>query len=249
MTARSLVAAVALLFCAGLAAADEVDAVITDATRASTKRKDSPDKFSYGRITLDSKGKLISMTIREGRVTPETTVAMGTFDEKTKTWTPGEAIAGGILSDLFQDKGKTLRVRLRVADDKTTVRQILVTNTDEKLERASGEFDAIFKGHGNTNDGGYVGFAYVRIELDEQGKLINKFPLVSTAVGPETKFVMGKYDEEAKRWTAGEEIAGGVWHEMFKDPGAKTIYIRITQRDDGRGIAQVLVRQIGKSNP
>ena len=247
MSTKSLLAAAALLVCAGLATADEFDAVITDATRAFTKRKNSPDKIHYGRITLDSKGKLVSMVIKEGQVTKETKVATGAFDEKKKAWTPGEAISDGIGADLFKDKGNTVRVRLKLADDNATIKQILITNTDEKLEKADKEFDAIFKGHGNTNFGGQVAFAYQRIELDEQGKLINKFAVTSTSVSPDTKFVMGKYNEKEKRWEAGEEIAGGVWNEMFKDPGAKTIYLRITKRDDDRGIAQVLVRQIGES--
>ena len=37
-----------------------------------------------------------------------------------------------------------------------------------------------------------------------------------------------------------------MYGDVFKDPGAKTIYVRITYRDDRRGIAQVLVRRIGE---
>jgi hypothetical protein len=172
---------------------------------------------------------------------------MGVFDEKKKQWKPGEEISEVIGADLFKDKGKVVRMLLRLADDQATIRQILVTNTDEKLEKADSEFDAIFKGRGNTNFGGRVAFAYQRIELNEQGQVINKFAVTSTSVSQETKIAMGKYNEQTKQWEADEDVPGGVFGDVFKDPGAKTIYVRIKNRDDGRGIAQVLVCQIGES--
>ncbi len=227
--------------------AEEIDAIINDPTRSFTKRANAPDKIHYARIKLDSKGKLVSSVIKEGQVTKASKVAMGSFDEKKKTWFPGEAISEGISADLFKDKGKVLRVRIKLADDEKTIQQMLITNTDEKLEKAENEFDAIFKGHGNNNFGGQVAFQYLRIELDDQGNVINKLGVTATSVSQDTKFAMGKYNEQTKRWEAGEPIEKGVWADLFNNPGAKTIYLRITKNDDGRGIAQVLVRQIGEA--
>src|SRR5262249_33966529 len=130
MSPKTMLVVATLLVIAGPASAEEVDAVINDATRAFTKRADSPEKLKFGRITLDSQGKLVSMVIKEGKVTRQTKVAMGKFDERKKIWMPGEVIHEGIGADLFKDKGKILRVRLKVADDNATIMQILVTNTD-----------------------------------------------------------------------------------------------------------------------
>lgn len=244
MLNKQIVTGVAVLVIAGFAMADEVDAVVDSGTRAFTKGAKTPEKFFYGRILVDSKGKIVSQVNKEGRVTKDTKVAMGTFDEKTKKWVTGEAIAEGVAADMFKDSGKVLRLRVTVGND-GSISQILVTNTDAKLERAEGEFDAIYKGKGRTNFGGRVSFSYVRVELDEKGKVINTFPLTVTSITQDTKVAMGKYNEKEQKWEAGEEIPNGLWGDLFKDPGAKTIYVRITYRDDKRGIAQVLVRQIG----
>jgi len=57
---------------------------------------------------------------------------------------------------------------------------------------------------------------------------------------------MGKYNEKEKKWEAGDAIPKGLYGDIFKELGAKTVYVRITLRDDRRGIAQILVRQIGE---
>lgn len=246
MLTKLIVAAFAVLVVARLAAAEEVDAVVDNGTRGFTKNAKSPEKFFYGRIILDSKGKIVSHVNKEGRITKETKVALGSFDEKTKKWTPGEGVEGGIDADIFKDAGKVLRVRVTLADDGATIKQILVTNSDEKLERADGEFDAIFKGLGRNSFGNKVSFSYVRVELDEKGAVTNRFPLVATSVPTDMKVWMGKYNEKEKKWEAGDDVPNGLYGDIFKDPGAKTIYLRITQRDDRRGIAQILVRQIGE---
>ena len=140
----------------------------------ATELAKSPEKFYYGKVWLDSKGKIVIQVNREGRVTKDTKVAMGIFDEKKK-WMPGEAIEGGIGADLFKDKGKVLRVRVTVEADGGTITRIFVTNTDERLERASGEFDPIHKRHGAfTNGSGPV--SYVRVELDDKGRVIKLLP-------------------------------------------------------------------------
>src|ERR1700721_570358 len=103
MLYRLIVTVVVMLVAVELAVAEEFDAVITDASRASTKLKKRPDKLVYGKLTLDSKGKVVSTVYKEGTVTKATKVAMGSFDEKKKKWSLGEAIEGGIGADLFTE--------------------------------------------------------------------------------------------------------------------------------------------------
>src|SRR5262245_36762652 len=107
---KMVFAVAATLVAVGFAAADEFDAVVNDASRAFTKRTKSPDKLVYGKLTLDSKGKVVSTVYKEGAVTKGTKVALGTFDEKKKKWTPGEAVEGGLGADIFKDAGKVVRV-------------------------------------------------------------------------------------------------------------------------------------------
>ncbi|WP_040892083.1 hypothetical protein, partial [Zavarzinella formosa] len=83
----------------------------------------------------------------------------------------------------------------------------------------------------------------------DKGKVITTFPLVTTTVSKETKVVMGKYNEKEKTWEAGEEIPNALYNEMFGDFSAKTVYVRMTFREDRRGIAQIIVRRIGEQAP
>ena len=78
--------------------------------------------------------------------------------------------------------------------------------------------------------------------------MINRFGLQTGLVTVDTKYVMGKYNESEKRWDAGDEIPDGLDGEVLKDPGAKTVYVRIKLREDHRGIAQFLVTQIGEQD-
>jgi len=245
MLGKSMFFGTMLLFVAGSTRADEFDAVINDGTRGFTTQANSPEKFFYGRVTLDSKGQIVHTFIKEGTVTRQTKVAMGKFNEKRKQWTPGEAIEDGVGAELFTDKGKVLRVRITLADDKTTIKRILVTKTEEKAAPQAREFDAIYKTKGlRTNGRGTI--AFIRIERDDSGKVINKFGLQTGLVTADTKYVMGKYNEAEKKWEAGDEIPNGLDGDLLKDPGSKTIYVRIKLRDDRRGIAQFLVTQIGE---
>jgi hypothetical protein len=238
-------AVVAMLLITGLAAAEEFDATITDPSRAFTKRKNMPEVLVYGKLTLDSQGKVVSTSYREGVVTKATKVAMGVFDEKKKKWTPGEAIEGGIGADLFTEKGKVLRLRLTVGNDGKTISQILVTQTDDKPELADAEFDALLKQIGpQTNGNG--GVAYTRLELDGKGNVIKTLPLKTGRVTADTKVVLGKYNEKEKTWEAGEAIPSGLYGDVFKDIAARPVPVRITMRDDRKGIAQILVRPVGK---
>lgn len=222
MVSKLLGTVAAALVVAGFAPADEVD----DGTRLATELAKSPEKFYYGKVWLDSKGKIVIQVNREGRVTKDTKVAMGIFDEKKK-WMPGEAIEGGIGADLFKDKGKVLRVRVTVEADGATITRIFVTNTDERLERASGEFDAIYKRHGAfTNGSGPV--SYVRVELDDKGRVINSFPLTTSLVTKDTMVAMGKYNDKVNKWETGADIPGGVYGDIFKDP------TRIGRKNDAR---------------
>lgn len=245
MVHKLIVAAAATLVVAGFAAAAEYDAVFDDGSRTAAKNLKTPDMFYYGPIRLDSKGRVVTRLGKAGRVTNDTKVFMGAFDEKKKKWLPGAAVEGGVGADIFTDAGKTLRVRVTVSDDEKTIKQILVTNTDEKLENAPGEFDAIYKRHGAfTNGRGAI--AYVRVELDEKGRVFNYLGETTSLVTKDTKIAMGKYNEKEDSWEAGDDIPNGVYGDIFKDAGAKNIYVRITYRADGRGIAQLLVRGIGE---
>jgi hypothetical protein len=244
MIKKLLVTIAALLFVGSVAAADDIDAVFNDATRSFTKRAKAPDKIHYARLKLDSKGQVVSMIIKQGAVTKETQVVTGIFDEKKKKWSAGEPIENGIAADVFKDEGKVVRARMTVDDD-NTIRQILVTNPDEKLVMADNDFDAIYKRMGGqTNGTGSV--SYVRVELDEKGAVTNTLGLKSSLVTKDTKIAMGKYNEQEKTWEAGEEIPNGLYGDVFKDPGAKTVYLRISFRDDRRPISQILVTRIGE---
>lgn len=64
-------------------------------------------------------------------------------------------------------------------------------------------------------------------------------------VTKDTVVAMGKYNEKEKRWEAGEEIPKGLFGDIFKDLGAKTIYVRMTMRDDRKAMSQILVTQDG----
>lgn len=246
---RRLLAAIAVMHAVvGFVSAAEYDAVFDDISRSAARNLKTPDTFYYGPIQLDSKGKVVTRLGKAGLLTKDTKICMGVFDEKKKKWAPGEVVEGGVEADIFTDAGKTLRVRVTVTDDDKTIKQILVVNTDEKFETADGEFDAIFRGVGRTNVGGRVAFSYVRVELDDSGKAINYFNETISSIDKTTKVSMGKFNAKENEWEAGDDIPNGIYGDIFKDPGAKNIYVRITYRADLSGIAQVLVRRIGEKD-
>jgi hypothetical protein len=236
---------VLLLTVIGFAAGDEFEAAITDPSRAFTKRAKTPGELNYARLTLDSKGKVVSTVYKGGIVTKDTKVVMGKYNKKTKEWEAGEPVEGGVSAGIFKKPGKVVYLLVTLGDDKKTITQILVKKVGGELVRADPEFDAIYKRHGpQTNGRGTI--AYVRTELNDKGEIIKTFPLTRTLVTADTKYVMGKYNEKEKQWEAGEAIKGGVYNDIFKELGARTYYVRITMRADGRGVAQFLLRQIGE---
>jgi len=246
MFVRSYFAFALMLAVVAPTAADEVDAVIDDPGRSFTKRKqaDQPGALTYGRLKLDSKGRVVSQTYLTGTVTKDTKVVMGKLDEKSKTWSDGEPIEGGVASELFTTKGKKLRVSVFVADDKKTIQRIVVKSTDETLEKADKEYHALFKQIGR-GDGYGTTIWYVRRELDEQGKVVKTFGLTSGFVRKETKIAMGKFNEQTKKWEAGEPIEKGLEAEIFKDLGAKAVHVYMIPRDDKQGLAELLVTRVG----
>jgi hypothetical protein len=137
-----------------------------------------------------------------------------------------------------------VQVRVTVTDDKK-ITQILVKKADEPLVTADAEFDAILKQVGPQTNG-VGGIAYVRVELNEKGGVAKSFALKTGQVTKDTKVVMGKFNEAEKKWEAGDEIPNGLYGDIFKDLGAKTIYVRMTFRDDRKAFSQILVRQIGE---
>jgi hypothetical protein len=42
-----------------------------------------------------------------------------------------------------------------------------------------------------------------------------------TSVTKDTKVAMGKYNEQAQTWEAGDDIPNGLWGDLFKEPGAR----------------------------
>jgi hypothetical protein len=245
MVHKLMISVVALLVGVEFAAGEEFDAVINDATRAFTRRKASPEALHYGKLTLDSRGKVVSTIIQEGLVTRATNVVMGKFNEKTKRWTPGEKIEGGLEADFFHEADTVVQARITVAADRKTIQQILVTKTNEPLVMADSEFDAVLRQIGpQTNGNGAI--AYVRLDLDDKGRVLKTFPLRTGRVTADTKVAMGKLNEETKAWEAGDEIPMGLYGEVFKNLGAQTIYVRMKFSDDNRSISQILVRQVGE---
>lgn len=85
---------------------------------------------------------------------------------------------------------------------------------------------------------------YIKIEF-KGDKVFRSKGVYTTPVVKDAKVVMGKYNEADKKWEAGAPVEGGLSAEMFKDPGAKTLHVRITRRDDGKAITQILIRQVG----
>jgi hypothetical protein len=246
MVKKLILAAIATLIIGDVAlAVEEFDAVINDASRAFTKQKKAPGRLVFGRLTLDSKGRVVSTIFEDGVVTKATKVAMGVFDKKKKKWIAGEAIEGGLESDTFTEVGKVVQVRLTVGNDNKTITRILVKETAAPLVQADPEFDAILKRIGRPFSGRW-GIGYVRVELDDKGRVLKSFGLTTATVTQKTPIAMGKYNEKEKKWEAGDPVPNGIAGDIFKDLGAKTVYIRITLRDDRRGIAQILVRQIGE---
>lgn len=238
MVNKLIVTAAAILMVAGFATAEEFDAIVDDWARNAMVRAKSTETLFYHRIWLDSKGTIVHSVFQWSPVTKDTKVATGTFDEKQKEWVAGKAIEGGVGADLFKNRGKTLRVRLDLGDG-AAIRQILVTNPDAKLERVTGYY-AILKERGRTWVNGRGTISFAPVELDEKGRVINTFPQTSSVVFKDTQVALGTYNEKVETWEAGDEIPNGVWGEPFKELGAKNIYVRITFRADGQGIAQVL---------
>ena len=218
--------------------------MIDDDTRQWTTINKMADKMVCSRLWLDSKSKVVNRTNADLQMKKTSKITRGTYDEKTKKWAPGEVIEGGISADIFTAKGKMVRVRVSVADDNITIKHLMVTKVDEELELADTEFEAILVRFGGVNNGS-CRVTYTRLERDNQGKIINKFPNMIHQMTKETKYAWGKYNGKEKTWEAGEEIDpfAGV---AFKLDGAKSVYVQMTLRDDRRGIAQVLVTQVGE---
>jgi hypothetical protein len=245
MVTRIMGSIVLVLMAIGFATADEFDAAITDASRAFTKMAKTPDEINYAKLILDSKGKVVSTVYKGGLVTKDTKVVMGKYNEKTKQWEADAPIEGGVSADLFKNTGKVVQLRVTLGDDEKTITRILVKSIGEELVKADSEFDAIYKRHGpQTNGRGAI--SYVRLELNDKGDVVKTFPLTTTVVTAETKYVRGKYNEKEGKWEAGEAISDGVYNDVFKDLGTKTYYVRITMRDDGQGVAPFLLCRIGE---
>jgi hypothetical protein len=165
---------------------------------------------------------------------------MGKYDEKRKKWLPGEPIEDGMQNEMFTEKGAVVQVRLTLAGDDKTIQQVLVQKSGEPLEMADSEFDAVLRSFGaQTNGNGPI--TYVRLELDGKGKIIKQFALTTGRVTAETQIVMGKYNEQEKKWEAGEPLAGGLYHETFNDLRRRPVYVRMQKSADGRGFDRILV--------
>lgn len=242
---KSMIAVGVLLLLVRSAPAEDFDAVIDDDTRQWTTINKAADKMVCSRLWLDSKSKVVNRTNADLQVNKDSKIARGMLDEKTKKWVAGDAIEGGIGADIFKAKGKMVRVQVSVADDNITIKQLLVTKVNEDLELADTEFEGILLRFGSSNNGSCL-VTYTRLEKDEAGKVINKFPNMIHRMTKETKYAWGKYNEKEKTWEVGEEITDPLSGAAFKLDGVKTVYVYMTLRDDRKGIAQVLITQIGE---
>jgi hypothetical protein len=227
------------------AAVDGFDAVVDDATRGFARQKKTPGSFYYGKLTRDSRGRVVSTIYKEGLVTRDTRVVRGTLGEKKK-WVLGQAIEGGVEADLFREAGRVVQVRVALGEDQKTIRQIVVTKADEPLVLADSEFDAILRQVGpQTNGQGTIW--YMRLELDEKGVVVKTFALKSGQVTRDTRVVVGRYKQEEEKWEAGEAVPRGLYGDIFKDLDAKRVHVRLTLRDDRKAISQILVCQVGQA--
>lgn len=226
--------------------AEEVDAVVDDTARSVMKRNQakSPDQFTYGRLKLDSKGRVVSKANITAPITRQTKFVMGRFNEKTKTWTDGEPIAGGAKAELFTKKGKTIRIAVFIAGDKKTIERVVVKNTDEKLEQADKDYFAHFKEIGLRENIGTTIWK-IRQELDDQGNVVKTFGLTSGFVRRDTKIAMGKFNPATKKWEAGDPIEKGLDAEVFQNLDKKKLQVYVISRDDRLGIAELLVVKRG----
>jgi hypothetical protein len=229
---------------------DEYDAVINDATRMLTKQKKSPGLLGYGKVTLNSAGKVVRIpNYEEGIVSKETKVVMGKFDDKKKKWVAGEPMQGAAGWDLLKEPGKVLQVRITVAADKKTITNILIKDTNQSHAAASREFNALLKGVGpQTNGRGTI--SYHKVELDAKGSVVKKFPPTQGLITRDTRVAMGKYDADKKTWEAGEDIPDGVFGHVFKNLKKRPVLVRMrlaevpapTGQENG-SVVQILVRE------
>jgi hypothetical protein len=68
-------------------------------------------------------------------------------------------------------------------------------------------------------------------------------------VSGKLKVAKGNFDADTKKWSAGDEIKGGLKADDFKDLGDKGLNVRITIADDGpdKGkVTQILTAKKGK---
>jgi hypothetical protein len=235
------IGAIQLFTFAGLARAEEYEAAIDEACRRAMKEK--PAGFIwFFELVLDSKGKVVRKQSRSGMVTEQTKVVMAAFNEKTKRLVPGKAIEGGIKADLFDVKDSTVRALITIGPDKK-ISQILVTKEDEPLVDADREFDAILKG-AILNPNGRGTCSFVRLERDENGKIIKDFGRIYWVINKDTVVAMAKYNEKEKKWETGDPIPKGVNDDVFKNY-KQPVYVRMSPQEDGRGIGKILLIQVG----
>lgn len=237
MTTRLAATILGMLFTIAFAAGEEFDGVIK---KAPKQAPDGSQTLPHEKVMLDTKGQIVKRFIRDGLVTKDTKVAMGKYNEQRKKWEAGTPIPGGVNADIFKDADtNVLQVFITTTEDRKAILQILVKKVGGELARADPEFDGVIK---QVVQGG---FWYVRVELDEKGETLKTFGLTSAHTTKDTKVFMGKYNEKEKKWEAGEPVENGLYGEPFKDLRNKLVHAHLVPRDDGKGIAQVLVRKVG----
>jgi hypothetical protein len=226
---------------------EEYDAVINDAIRRLTKLKKRPGLLGYGKVMLDSAGKVVSIPIyQEGIVSKATRIVMGKLDDKKKKWVAGEPMQGAAGWDLLKEAGKVLQIRVTVAADKKTITNILIKDTDQPLVAASREFDALLKRVSpRTSRGGTIW--YSRVKLDPKGSVARTFQQKSARVTRDTRIAMGQYDADKKKWVAGKDIPNGLSGDVFKDLNNSPVLVRMRLENRSGNVSQILVREAGGS--
>lgn len=237
------VAILALLAAAGLATAEEYDAVINKPP--PKPGADGSVALKHEKIKLDSKGRVVSRIILTAAVTKETKIAMGKFNEQRKKWEATDPIAGGPTSQTFTDADTNMvQAHITTSEDRKTILEILVTKVGGELAKAEREYDGVIK---SVVQGGCW---HVHVELDDKGEIVQTFGLKSASTMRDTMVAMGKYNEQEKKWEAGEPIEKGLYGDIFKDLGKQGyVLVRFVPREDNRGIAEILVRKVGVTLP
>ena len=108
------------------------------------------------------------------------------------------------------------------------------------------EYDAVINKPPKQAADGSQTLTLEKVQLDSKGRVVGRV-IVTGALTKETKVAMGKYNEKAKKWEAGEPIEKGLYGDVFKDLGKQGVLVHFIPREDNQGMSEILVRKVGVS--